>query len=276
MTSLAVPGAGWARPLAVDLKDVALDNNNVISTEHIWCRRGLLASEVHEVCRCRFILSGYRANDITNWEIVQSLFQLHNESVNTWSHIIGSILLIWWLQDVSFNGIAGAGDTDAWLCAYFLSSLLVVHLTSVFFHLYLCKNAKTYILTLALDNCGTMLGGLSIQFVGTWYGLREAPAYRTACLAIYCTFFAIAAGRFLRWPNTSLFPSKTKIMVIFFNQWHIAFLGFYFFAGWPKCTRDIYIWGWSGFWCFVLGLSIFSARIPERWKPGMFDIFCHR
>ena len=41
-----------------------------------------------------YILRGYRINFNTNRKICRSLFLLHNETVNVWSHIIGVIAFI--------------------------------------------------------------------------------------------------------------------------------------------------------------------------------------
>jgi predicted membrane channel-forming protein YqfA (hemolysin III family) len=41
-----------------------------------------------------FIKHGYRINFDSTIKVAKSLFMLHNESVNIWSHLIGSMLVI--------------------------------------------------------------------------------------------------------------------------------------------------------------------------------------
>ena len=41
-----------------------------------------------------FILSGYRVGFYTTRKIFKSLFMIHNESVNIWSHICGVLMFI--------------------------------------------------------------------------------------------------------------------------------------------------------------------------------------
>ena len=41
-----------------------------------------------------FIISGYRIRFNTTRKIIKSLFMLHNESVNVWSHLFGVTLFI--------------------------------------------------------------------------------------------------------------------------------------------------------------------------------------
>jgi hypothetical protein len=41
-----------------------------------------------------FIHSGYRINFDSYWKILKSLFVLHNEFVNVWSHILGALFVV--------------------------------------------------------------------------------------------------------------------------------------------------------------------------------------
>jgi hypothetical protein len=41
-----------------------------------------------------YIRHGYRINFNTTRKVFRSLFMLHNESVNIWSHLIGAVLII--------------------------------------------------------------------------------------------------------------------------------------------------------------------------------------
>ncbi len=41
-----------------------------------------------------FILRGYRIGFNTKTKIIKSLFMLHNESVNVWSHLFGMLVFI--------------------------------------------------------------------------------------------------------------------------------------------------------------------------------------
>ena len=42
----------------------------------------------------RFILSGYRINFKSAKSLFKSIFMLHNESVNIWSHLLGALFFI--------------------------------------------------------------------------------------------------------------------------------------------------------------------------------------
>ena len=235
----------------------------------------LHVSEVELIFHCLYVRTGYRRVTGSFTDAFRSILTLHNETFNIWTHVIGTVLLLWWIAEVASNAseFSSCGD-DIIICLYFLVSLLITHVTSVGFHVLLSMSATQYRRWLTVDNIGTMTGGLAIQVSGTWYGLREYPVGRAFALALYCTAFAAASVYFLTDYRRALYPSKQLIMAAFFNLWHLVFLALYLATGtWSRCTTAIYIWGWSGFWCFVLGLSIFNARFPERFAPGRFDIF---
>ena len=60
---------------------------------------GHIKNAPHYLIDNEYIQRGYRINFNSHGEIFKSLFMLHNESVNVWSHLIGVIiffcLLIW-------------------------------------------------------------------------------------------------------------------------------------------------------------------------------------
>ncbi|XP_031573903.1 uncharacterized protein LOC116307743 [Actinia tenebrosa] len=75
----------------------------------------LLAHEVCESVREPFIISGYRDTDgITVKQCLATLFSLHNETVNIWSHLLASIafLLYFWSIFAAQDIIARCGFGD--------------------------------------------------------------------------------------------------------------------------------------------------------------------
>lgn len=50
-----------------------------------------------------YILRGYRVNFNTTKRILKSLFMLHNESMNVWSHLAGMIVFIAFVSYVGFR-----------------------------------------------------------------------------------------------------------------------------------------------------------------------------
>ena len=54
------------------------------------------------MCHNAHIKKGYRINFNSYWKLSKSLFMLHNETINVWSHIIG-MLIFFYLVGHTFN-----------------------------------------------------------------------------------------------------------------------------------------------------------------------------
>ena len=49
-----------------------------------------------------YIIRGYRINFNTFWRLNKSLFQIHNETMNIWTHLLGAVFFIMLLGYVIF------------------------------------------------------------------------------------------------------------------------------------------------------------------------------
>ena len=49
------------------------------------------------------IHTGYRIGFNTKWDIIKSLFMMHNESVNVWSHLLGVLIFVFLIISISLN-----------------------------------------------------------------------------------------------------------------------------------------------------------------------------
>ena len=51
----------------------------------------------------KYIMTGYRLNYDTHWKAFMSLFELHNETGNVWSHLLGALLFVFMTYYVNAN-----------------------------------------------------------------------------------------------------------------------------------------------------------------------------
>ena len=51
----------------------------------------------------KFIVRGYRLHHYTYTDAVNSLFTVHNESINVWSHLIGAMLFVGIIAFIGHN-----------------------------------------------------------------------------------------------------------------------------------------------------------------------------
>lgn len=84
-----------------------------------------------------FILSGYRQSQSSYTHSFRSLFYLHNESVNIWTHLLGAILFLGsaaYVDRVVRPRYASASDADVLVFACFFGGAVVCLGMSATFH----------------------------------------------------------------------------------------------------------------------------------------------
>lgn len=93
-------------------------------------RREELSGHLVGLADNHYILEGYRAP--RSWkECVLSLFQLHNETINVWSHLVGAIVFIFLIVELAIS--LGFGQVRTQGAADFLShDNAIAHLDLLF------------------------------------------------------------------------------------------------------------------------------------------------
>jgi len=54
------------------------------------------------MCHNEYIKTGYRINFNSYWKLTKSLFMLHNETINVWTHLLGLIIFFFLIRH-TFN-----------------------------------------------------------------------------------------------------------------------------------------------------------------------------
>ncbi|XP_075897600.1 progestin and adipoQ receptor family member 4a [Nelusetta ayraudi] len=215
----------------------------------------------------KYVLTGYRPISSVQ-DCIRSLFYLHNELGNIYTH---GIPLLCFLVLLPLN-IPWSQISVTWLGVVHFLACLSPQLGSVLYHLFMNHEGgePVYHTLLKLDVCGicmiNTLGALPIVYST----LLCYPFTRTAALlvyillsshAIYCAVTARSSVRRLRsfaWQALFRFS-------FFLLRW--AGVG----GGSPTSLRHFITMDALA----VLGGVINIARIPERFRPGLFDYWCN-
>lgn len=90
-----------------------------------------------------FIVSGYRADSQSYWKSFKSLFYLHNELVNIWTHLLGAMVFPGigvWLYGVIAPRYASATGADVLVFGCFFAGAVACLGLSATFHM-LCNHS---------------------------------------------------------------------------------------------------------------------------------------
>nr|XP_033800868.1 progestin and adipoQ receptor family member 4 [Geotrypetes seraphini] len=211
----------------------------------------------------KFVLTGYRPVS-SGSECVRSLFYLHNELGNIYTHgipLLGFLFLL--PANIPWSQIA-----VSWLGVVHYLACIMPHLGSVLYHLFMNHEGgeSVYHTLLTLDMCGVCmvntLGALPIIYCTLicYPSTRSMALFSYTALSSYAIYCAITA--------------HSNITRLCSFAWQAFFRFFCFFLRWVGLGSGHP----SSLHCYLimdavalLGGMINIARIPERWKPGKFD-----
>jgi adiponectin receptor len=233
------------------------------------------------------------------WASLRSLFRLHNETANIYTHASGFVMCSWLLLGVLSSpeavGLPPAPTTTApallpapcagaplWPLAVFLCGALVCLGASVAFHAFAPVSVRAFNALAKADYAGisalifsSMVPPLVYAFWDDAHALRAYLA-----LAAATNSAAAAAGTMdafrspaWRWARAGAFIACGVVggLPLFHSLWR---------SGLPTAApmereaawRAVYGTALMGAQ-YVVGAVLYAARVPERWAPGRYDLF---
>ncbi|WOG96711.1 hypothetical protein DCAR_0416047 [Daucus carota subsp. sativus] len=248
-----------------------------------------------------FILDYYRCE----WplkDLITSTFAWHNETLNIWSHLIGflvflTLTLLSVTEKVDVERLIGrifrqlveslilklsaSADNPAaiprWPWYVFLGGAMGCLLCSSLSHLFACHSHRLNIFFWRLDYAGISLMIVCSFFAPIYYAFPCNPYSRIFYLTSI-TVLGILAITTLLSPSLSAPRYRSFRASLFFCMGfsgvipaaHAIVLNW----GHPQITTTLVYEIAMGL-LYATGVVFYVRRIPERWKPGAFDIAGH-
>lgn len=119
-----------------------------------------------------YIYEGYRAEHQV-WDTTLSLFSMHNETMNIWSHLIGLICILvvgWEYFLLSSESLTMDSEWDHIFLQLYVYCAAVCFLCSAIYHWYGCLSESCYDLLLRVDLTGVTMLLAGSYLPGTYYG----------------------------------------------------------------------------------------------------------
>ncbi|OAA68474.1 paqr1 [Niveomyces insectorum RCEF 264] len=220
------------------------------------------------------ILRGYRFSE-TKAACFRSVFRVSNELVNIWSHGLGVVIVLaiaFYLYPTSVNFHLST-KTDVFIAAVFFFAACQCLVCSTIWHTMNSIADADLISSLAcIDYTGISL-------------LVAASIMTTEYTAFYCEPFS-------RWVYIATTAILGVIGVIlpwhpYFNRPDMAWVRVAFFVGLAATgslpilqialTRGMpFVWEFylpitKSLLVYLAGACVYASKVPERWRPGMFD-----
>lgn len=244
-----------------------------------------------------YILSHYRAF-YTTARCLTSIFRLHNETVNIWSHLIGVAVFVgliirlfgryivpeYHAGNVYFHAnrtafpvaVKGEQTTRPFIIfgAYSFACVMCM-LCSASFHTFLCHmNENLFHRAHALDYFGItfLIVGSFLPFC--YYAMDCAPGWRNAYISMICTFGVIGliGPLFRHWTSTAFAKKRTLFYVFMVASGIIPTVHLAFMV--PFAISFPYVFGLLLMLAlYGIGVFIYAFRVPEVFAPGKFDMY---
>lgn len=242
----------------------------------LCCEDGTLSSlEVPEDFRDIAILSGYRRPGSSFTTCVRSLFKLHNETFNVWTHLISSSFYVYFLLDQS----SGLLQSDDYTILCLLVTCCLFPFGSAIAHLFNCMSPVARHVCFMIDYLSISLYAFGACCANKVYALpRSWQGGQFDNLFLICMFVSCVGCVFVSC-QTRFMPvcRKTKILRLG------AFALPYFLGMTPCMYRVLYCdidnscpgasYYSQHFFDTIFTVTFYGGHIPEIFFPGCFDIF---
>ncbi|XP_076441256.1 membrane progestin receptor alpha-B-like [Babylonia areolata] len=240
---------------------------------------------VELVNREPYILTGYRLSNQPWCYYIGSLCWIHNETVNVWTHLTGCVLLVVHAAVLGMR-LDSFRDLRAGLVVAFTLTCFISNLFSSLAHLLHSRTAKHHYLLYFVDYAGICIYNFG-NGIDALYSCSTAEEYRTVktfflpllMVCCYISFVAILVAR-LKFQGTK-YERKRKVVMTLIYLVLMCLIAWPIISRYVRCFRDedcsvsslnhitvIFVF-------FVLDGVSFTALLPEKLRPGMFDIWGH-
>ncbi|KAI8929748.1 hemolysin-III related-domain-containing protein [Entophlyctis helioformis] len=229
-----------------------------------------------------FIRRGYRRITNSYAGCLTSLFFVHNETGNVYTHLVGALIFLVLVAGfyagltVPLAASVGWGDVAAF-AAFYAGAIVCLGLSTTF-HLCCCHSRDVLVYWNKADYIGivTLILGSFIPVL--YYGFFCYPTLRM----VYIPSFSVLAA--LPYMSVSLMRRFSSPQYRYFRTGIFVALGV---SGVVPLTHIVLIHGFSAAVrmfsvydillmgaLYLVGAFIYAYRIPERWFPsGIFDIW---
>ncbi|KAJ5759046.1 hemolysin-III channel protein Izh2 [Penicillium odoratum] len=226
-----------------------------------------------------YILTGYRPISNSTQSCLSSLFYLHNESVNIYTHLVPSISLLlaeWTLYQYIQIWYPHAAIQDQAIFAFFLLTATICLGMSAIFHTLMNHSEKVCNRWLQLDFIGIVILTMG-NFVS----------------GIHMVFYCERRLKYIYWGMTGILGASSLMVLVNPRfqglQWRTFRVGTFMamgLSGIAPLVHGVAVFGFSqmmrqsGAPFYIaegvllgLGAVVYTARVPESFGPGKFDIF---
>jgi len=244
----------------------------------------ILEDSIPEWTKKDYIIYGYRSKKNIG-ECLFSIFKIHNETINIWSHLISLITFIYilWYDVINYKKCNIANITDIGninnaidilqsddiiyynyiiLLLYDLISIITFGISTIY-HTFIPNDYDNYIILLKLDLLTIILVICSSNFIIMYYWFW--------CISNYLNMYIIASCIYLFGGIILLcyldIIKKYNYILIYFSSYNLGIIIGYIYINYnyKENVNKYIVYNFAGpLTIYMMGFIIYSAKIPEK------------
>lgn len=227
--------------------------------------------------RRKHILTAYRVNH-SFYESIRSLFELHNETLNVWTHILGCVFFVACLVHCASEGIEEglppeSGRLERWPLYVFIGSALICLGNSAVYHLWGTANERWYAKLANLDYAGivALIVGSCCPVVHFGFGPTHSQTRAMYMLGILALGVLVLVCSLSRW-----FDKYERTRICLFVSLGlsgvVALLHAMIAHDFSPATTSLFLGVAQMGATYLTGVSFYATHFPEVSWPKRFDI----
>ncbi|KAI3446706.1 hypothetical protein Pfo_003371 [Paulownia fortunei] len=245
-------------------------------------RRLVKYEELPEYLKDNEFITDYYRCEWPLKNVFLSVFSLHNETLNIWTHLVGFMIFLGLTvmsltEKMTLENVVANLFGSLMALVYFLGGAMGCLIFSTISHLFACHSRRFYYFFWRLDYVGISLMIVCSFFAPIYYTFSDQPYWRFLYLSsitlvgilVVITLLApaLSGGRFRSFRATlflcmgfsGVIPATHAVILHWAHPQIRGSLGYEIAMG----------------LLYGAGAVFYVTRIPERWKPGAFDIVGH-
>jgi len=227
-----------------------------------------------------YILTGYRPISRSCCYYTKSIFKLHNETINIWTHMLGAFTFIGILSYLNSDKNLGLYTGQAIIMNLYVISCILTYLFSGIMHTYYPINEKYCKRLQSLDYVGIGLQIFTTMQVFIYYCFYCQSQLQLIYMNIMGAFnllclIALTSSKLTQneYKNIKVCCFLSQCFLFIIPMFHRLML--YENNDYDKVIKSHMIYFGVAFIVFTLCIIFYLGLIPERYVKGKSDIFGH-
>ncbi|KAH8383561.1 hypothetical protein KR009_009314 [Drosophila setifemur] len=206
----------------------------------------------------------------------KSIFRVHTETGNIWTHLLGCIAFIGVaLYFISRPSVEIQTQEKIVFGAFFVGAIVCLGF-SFAFHTLSCHSVEMGRLFSKLDYCGIALLIMGSFVPWLYYGFYCHYQPKVIYLSVVCVLgvLSIVVSLWDKFSEPALRPLRAGVFMSFGLSGVIPAIHYSIMEGWfSQMSRASLGWLILMGLLYITGALLYALRVPERWFPGKFDIW---